>query len=436
MLMGWLMPALVFGAGLYIKSKAAAGKFRWLVMTEKDAKKLPVIAAVHKAESGDALPQAPSGFRWKPITLMYAASPFSAPSEIEVHVLERWLNDAHMPEGGTGSMHDDADNYSGSTGSFITAEDLQAAPAPLYMGGLADEGDDGMEGFFGDPALDGLSDDQLERLADEFDREGNPGMGYYVRRKLKGRKKRRRSRRGAPAAVPPATTPTRWNVTWIVPAWKSPTGRAGHMSKDFASQPEAVVWAAQKEREGMSAVKVYAPSVMPETPAPSVPLVGDLGRHRRGGGFRHRGWGGRGWGGGWGPGWGWGPPPFVVYEEPVILTERETFDLGKEQKKAKEEEEKEKKRLAGFGDAGASALQKAIAETAGLLRARGLQMVRIDPGQARPGDFVVIRAGCKLGQLRAGPVGGLVEVDVVHPGRGRVPFHPSAVACAFGVRSA
>lgn len=279
MLMGWLMPALVFGAGLYIKGKAASGKYRWLTMTEKEAKGLPVVAAVAKAESGDALPPAPQGFRWRPITLMYAASPFSAPSEVEIYVLEQWLNEAPRPQGGTGPMND----------------------------------------YDSDPSL------------------------------------------------------------------------------------------------------------------------GELGRHRGGGGrHHHHHRGGRGFGPG--PGWGYGPgwydPFFVVYQEPVILTERETFDLAKEQKKAKDEEEKEKKRMAGMGDAGADALKRAIGETAAQLRARGLSMARIDPWDALAGDFVVLRQGCRLGQIMPGPIGGLIEVEVIHPTRGREGWHPSKAACAFGVRRA
>ena len=101
MLTGWLVPALVLGAGFYIRRKGAAGKYRWLPMTEAQAKRLPVISAVHKSGSGEALPAAPQGARWKPITLLYAAGPFSAPSEIVIHVLEP-LPGAPLREGEIG----------------------------------------------------------------------------------------------------------------------------------------------------------------------------------------------------------------------------------------------------------------------------------------------------------------------------------------------
>ena len=191
MLTGWLMPALVFGAGLYIKSRASSGRYRWLAMTEREAKGLPVIAAVGKAESGDALPQAPEGSRWKPITLQYSASPFSAPSEVEIHVLE-----------------------------------------PVRPG----------------------------------------------------------------AAV----------------------GGLGH----------------------------------------------------------------------------------------------------------------------AHGDPAAAALARAIRETADSLSERGLALVPIDPSDAWERDFVVLRQGCRLGQIRPGHIGRPMEVDVIHPTRGREAWHPSKAACAFGVRSA
>lgn len=91
---GWVFPALLFGAGLYIKQKQKAGKFRWIAQPEGAVKAMPVILAVAKSESGEALPEPPQGFRWKEIVLMYAASPLSAPSEARIHVLEQWLNNA------------------------------------------------------------------------------------------------------------------------------------------------------------------------------------------------------------------------------------------------------------------------------------------------------------------------------------------------------
>ena len=94
MLGGWLFPAVLFGAGLYIKQKQKAGKFRWIAQPEDQVKAMPVIFAVAKSESGEALPEPPQGFRWKEIVLTYAASPLSAPSEARIHVLEQWLNSA------------------------------------------------------------------------------------------------------------------------------------------------------------------------------------------------------------------------------------------------------------------------------------------------------------------------------------------------------
>ena len=168
--MGWFMPALVFGAGMYIKNKGSAGKFRWLSMTELEAKKLPVIAAVHKSESGEALPAAPPGAKWKPITLLYAAGPFSAPSEVLIHVLDP-VPGAPLPEDGIGGA----------------------------LFGLA--GDE-MDESFGDAGLDGLSDSQLESLAHSLEAEGDGSLGYFVRKKLFARRKRGRRRGHARANAP------------------------------------------------------------------------------------------------------------------------------------------------------------------------------------------------------------------------------------------
>lgn len=104
MLGGWLFPAVLFGAGLWIKQKQKAGKFRWIAQGEDAVKAMPVILAVAKAESGEALPEPPQGFRWKEITLIYSVSPLSPPSEARIHVLEQWLNGI-QPEQTANSSH-------------------------------------------------------------------------------------------------------------------------------------------------------------------------------------------------------------------------------------------------------------------------------------------------------------------------------------------
>jgi len=84
----WLMPAVTGAAMLVTRYKAAAGKVRWLEMTEDDAKKLPPALLIYRLESGDALPPAPAHMAWKSISMLVAVSPFAAPTDMELHVWE------------------------------------------------------------------------------------------------------------------------------------------------------------------------------------------------------------------------------------------------------------------------------------------------------------------------------------------------------------
>ncbi|MGH8898770.1 MAG: hypothetical protein ACRDZ4_17545, partial [Egibacteraceae bacterium] len=122
----WVMPAVTFGITQFIKAKGK-DTFAWLRKTEEEAKAMPVLLAVGQAESGPQLPDAPEGYRWKQIALAYSVSPFSAPGEAKLWVLEKWLNDAQPLQKGAGAMHDlQAFQWNGETnpgaGSFLTAD--------------------------------------------------------------------------------------------------------------------------------------------------------------------------------------------------------------------------------------------------------------------------------------------------------------------------
>lgn len=140
----WLMPGVMFGINLYVKSKKDA-KFLYILAPEGEVKKLPVIMAIGKAEKAEALPAPPGGYRWKEITLTYSVSPFSPPSDTKVHVLEQWLNGAPKPGGATMSDYDELQGFkwggetSPGAGSFLTAEYLRPGVSP--RGGVSDLSD-------------------------------------------------------------------------------------------------------------------------------------------------------------------------------------------------------------------------------------------------------------------------------------------------------
>jgi len=141
----WLMPGTMFLVNAWIKSRGDEGKL-WLMKTEDEVKQIPVIVAAGQAEKGKDLPPAPGGYRWKEVVLTYSVSPFSAPSEVKVNVLEKWLNDAPKP-GGAGYM-DQYEQLQGfqwngqvspGAGAFLTAEYMapgaspRGGPSPLAL---------------------------------------------------------------------------------------------------------------------------------------------------------------------------------------------------------------------------------------------------------------------------------------------------------------
>lgn len=100
---GWIMPVVIGGLMMYAKSKASAA-FRWILSDEASVKSMPVALLLTKVTTGEALPAAPQGFRWKQIEVSFASSPFAAPQTLVINVLEQWLNGASKPEGVSGFL--------------------------------------------------------------------------------------------------------------------------------------------------------------------------------------------------------------------------------------------------------------------------------------------------------------------------------------------
>src|SRR5512136_953807 len=110
----WLMPGAMFGISAMIKSKAGAGKFRWIAMPELDVRGMSVLVAAMKAESGNALPAPPAGQQWKPLQLTFQPGPLSAPAIIVIHALEPVVAQA----------------ASQGTAGFLTLQHLQGLAGP------------------------------------------------------------------------------------------------------------------------------------------------------------------------------------------------------------------------------------------------------------------------------------------------------------------
>lgn len=120
----WVMPAVIGGLMMYGKSKASAA-FRWIMSTEDAVMSMPVALLLTKVSTGEALPAAPQGFRWKPVDVNYAASPFAAPQKLTINVLEQWLNGVPKPQGVSGFLTSQQLLASGMHG-FVTAQELEA----------------------------------------------------------------------------------------------------------------------------------------------------------------------------------------------------------------------------------------------------------------------------------------------------------------------
>ncbi len=129
----WIMPAVLGGLMMYGKAKASAA-FRWIMSTEDAVLGMPVALLLTKVNTGEALPAAPEGFRWKPVDINYAASPFAAPSTISVNVLEQWLNGVAKPSGVSGFLTSQAVVQAGGMG-FVPGQILPAG----FMAGFLDK---------------------------------------------------------------------------------------------------------------------------------------------------------------------------------------------------------------------------------------------------------------------------------------------------------
>lgn len=90
----WWTPAIVGGLMLYAKSKASAA-FRWILSDEASVKSMPVALLLTKISSGEVLPAAPQGFRWKAVELNFASSPFSSPQTLVIDVLDPFMGAAN-----------------------------------------------------------------------------------------------------------------------------------------------------------------------------------------------------------------------------------------------------------------------------------------------------------------------------------------------------
>lgn len=121
---GWIMPVVIGGLMMYAKSKASAA-FRWILSDEASVKSMPVALLLTKVTTGEALPAAPQGFRWKAIEVNFASSPFSTPQTLSINVLEQWLNGAAKPEGVSGFLTSQAVAAAGGIHGFLTTQEMQ-----------------------------------------------------------------------------------------------------------------------------------------------------------------------------------------------------------------------------------------------------------------------------------------------------------------------
>ena len=83
----WIGPALIGGVMLYAKSKASAA-YRWYMGSEDTANQMPIALLLSKTNTGDVLPAPPAGYTWKPVTFIFASSPFTPPDQLVINVMQ------------------------------------------------------------------------------------------------------------------------------------------------------------------------------------------------------------------------------------------------------------------------------------------------------------------------------------------------------------
>src|SRR5574342_189158 len=121
----WIMPVVIGGLMMYGKNKASAA-FRWIMSDEESIISMPVAMLMTKLNTGERMPDAPGGYRWKPIAVTYAPSPFATPQKLSVHVLEQWLNGIPKPAGVSGFLTSQSMMATAMHG-FLTSQAVEAA---------------------------------------------------------------------------------------------------------------------------------------------------------------------------------------------------------------------------------------------------------------------------------------------------------------------
>lgn len=167
----FLMPALIGGLMLYGKSKASAA-FRWIMSDEMSVLSMPVALLLTKVETGESLPEAPQGFRWKQVSVSFASSPFATPQQLIINVLEQWLNGSSIPG---------AAPQTPAINGFLTA---QGAMAAGMHGFLTSQGvmAAGMHGFLDreSVAMSPAMGEVLDRSTYLYSPQTAPDFGGYA----------------------------------------------------------------------------------------------------------------------------------------------------------------------------------------------------------------------------------------------------------------
>jgi hypothetical protein len=121
----WIMPVVIGGLMLYGKNKASAA-YRWMLADEASILSMPVALLLTKLDTGEKLPDPTAGYRWKPIDITFAASPFTTPEKMTVHVLEKVPDAAATPAAVSGFLTSQSMMATAMHG-FLTSQAVEAA---------------------------------------------------------------------------------------------------------------------------------------------------------------------------------------------------------------------------------------------------------------------------------------------------------------------